>query len=123
MARIARVGDGWLPASIPFDAMMTMWSAIRDMAAANGRDPEALRLVVRANTSSIQRRPEEERPPFEGDLQQLADDVHRCAERGVDEVILDLQFTECATTLTGLTDTFDDLLGRLTDHLATPVAA
>lgn len=123
MARVARRGDGWLPSSLPFDVMMAMWAGIRQMAEAGGRDPDELRLIVRGNTSSLRTFTSPDRPPFEGDLRQLADDVRRCEDLGVHEVILDLQFTECAASLRELLGKLDELLGRVDEYLAPPIPA
>jgi probable F420-dependent oxidoreductase len=123
MARLARVGDGWLPSSLPFDVMMSMWAAIRGMADAGGRDPDELKLVVRAHKMSTQRAPDSGRGPFEGDARQVADDVRRCAELGVDEVIVDLQFTEAARSFTEYMDAMEAVLDQVSEHLDVPVRA
>jgi probable F420-dependent oxidoreductase len=123
MRRVARVGDGWLPAGLPFEAMTAMWTAIRQQATDVGRDASELRLVVRMNKTTLGRVVGPRTAPFEGDLAQTAEDIHRCAELGVDEVIVDLQFTECASSLGAFTGAVEALLGRVTEHLARPVTA
>jgi alkanesulfonate monooxygenase SsuD/methylene tetrahydromethanopterin reductase-like flavin-dependent oxidoreductase (luciferase family) len=120
MARIAQVGDGWLPSSLPFDVMMSMWGAIRAMAEAGGRDPDELKLVVRAHKMSTQRVADGSRRPFEGDARQVAEDVRRCAELGAHEVIVDLQFTEAARSLDEYTDALEAVLDEVGEHLDAP---
>ena len=118
MRRIARIGDGWMPAGLPIDPMVQMWTGIRQMAEGFGRDVDALRLIVRGQmwTSS---HVAGERPLFGGDAQQIADDVARCQEIGADEVILDAQFTEAATGL----DRFTDAVGSIVDRSLAAIGA
>jgi probable F420-dependent oxidoreductase len=104
MARIAHHGDGWLPAGLPLDAMAPMWAGILQMTEDAGRDPAAMKLIVRANCFTLERQPEQDRTLFQGDAQQLASDTRRCRDLGVDEVVLDLQFTEAAADLGRFTD-------------------
>ena len=61
--------DGWLPANLPFDAIAAGWTTIRDGAAAAGRDPHTLELIVRAApTFTTPRSDRRERPsPGRGD--------------------------------------------------------
>jgi probable F420-dependent oxidoreductase len=99
LRRIARVGDGWLPAGLPLDAMVAMWGGIRQMAEDFGRDPSELKLVVRANIFTTQRITAADRPLFQGDAKQIADDVRRCQEVGASEVVLDAQFSEASSGL------------------------
>jgi hypothetical protein len=60
------------------------------MAAELGRDPDSLRMVVRVDPELTDRRLDSDRRAFTGSIAQVADDVRRAAEIGVDEVILDL---------------------------------
>jgi probable F420-dependent oxidoreductase len=114
MARVAQHADGWLPAGLPLDAMTAMWTAILQMTADAGRDPSVMQLIVRANCFTLQRQPERDRVLFQGDARQLAADVRRCRDLGVDEVVLDLQFTEAATDL----DRFSQAIAETTDAVA-----
>jgi probable F420-dependent oxidoreductase len=114
MARLVRSGDGWLPASLPLDAMASMWSMIGQMAADGGRDPSLLQLVVRANCFTVLHQPERGRQLFQGDVGQLASDVRRCQELGAHEVVLDLQFTEASASL----DRFADTVAEVSEAVA-----
>jgi probable F420-dependent oxidoreductase len=91
LERIARRADGWLPASLPFDAIATGWATIRDGAAAAGRDPNTLELIVRAEPTFNDTTLGPTRVPFTGSWRQIADDVARTRDLGADELIIDLQ--------------------------------
>jgi probable F420-dependent oxidoreductase len=92
--RIARVGDGWLPAGLPLETMSAIWSDIRRMTEDEGRDPAAQRLVVRANIRSLEPAAGRDRSLFAGDLSQISDDVRRCRDIGAHEVVVDAHLTE-----------------------------
>lgn len=81
LGRAARIGDGWLaqqalPALDP-DRLADEIASIRSAAAAAGRDPAALRIVLRLVESAGRA----------GDVARRIADLHRA---GVDEVIVDL---------------------------------
>lgn len=90
LERIARRADGWLPVGLPHDVLASMWAGVRDMAAGHGRDPDALRLVVRANVHLTTAPLAGDRPVFSGSLEQIADDTAATADLGADELVLDL---------------------------------
>jgi probable F420-dependent oxidoreductase len=89
--RIARRADGWLPTGLPFDAIAAGWTTIRDGAAAAGRDPHALQLVVRASPTICDAPLGPTRAPFTGSSRQVADDVAQIRDLGASELIIDLQ--------------------------------
>ena len=103
LERIARRYDGWLPYGLPFDVMHTMWSGVLDTADRYGRDTTALQLVLRTMPAITDVALGSDRAPFTGSRQQVADDVRRAHDHGVDELILDLQST--ARTPDELVDT------------------
>jgi probable F420-dependent oxidoreductase len=115
--RIARSADGWLPTGLPFDAIGAGWATIRDGAAAAGRDPDALELIVRAapTVSDAARGPT--RAPFTGSWRQIAGDVAHTRDLGADELIIDLQAQ--ATRPDELVDTALELAA---DAITTTVA-
>jgi probable F420-dependent oxidoreductase len=118
MQRIARVGDGWLPAGLPLEVMAGMWAGIKQMAEGFGRDPSELRLVVRGNIWSTQRTTAADRPMFVGDPTQIADDVRRCQDIGASEVVLDAQFSEASRGLTQLAGTIAAIAEACDDVVA-----
>jgi probable F420-dependent oxidoreductase len=89
--RIARSADGWLPTGLPFDAIAAGWTTIRDGAAAAGRDPHALELIVRAAPTFTDAALGPTRAPFTGSWRQVADDVAHTRDLGAHELIIDLQ--------------------------------
>jgi probable F420-dependent oxidoreductase len=115
MQRIARVGDGWLPAGLPLDVMTGMWAGIQQMAEGFGRDPSELRLVVRGNVWSTQRTTDHDRPMFVGDATQIADDVRRCEEVGASEVVIDLQFSEASRALSSFAGAIESITAACDD--------
>ena len=89
--RIARRADGWLPVGLPHDVLASMWAALRDMTHQHGRDPDALRLVVRANVKITDAHLGDHRPVFSGTIAQIAEDLLATRAVGAHELILDLQ--------------------------------
>lgn len=102
MERVARRADGWLPTGMPLDVMAMMWTAIRHLAADHGRDPDALRMVIRVDPQLTDRPLGDDRMAFAGSVDQVTDDLEQTAELGAHEVILDLH--HCADTPSGLID-------------------
>ena len=88
--RVARRADGWTPADVPLDAVAWMWSTVLDLALSYGRQPDRLRLVVRANVRSTERRLDSPRAEFAGSVDQIGADVVRARQLGAHELLLDL---------------------------------
>ncbi|MGW0804917.1 TIGR03619 family F420-dependent LLM class oxidoreductase [Nonomuraea sp. NPDC002799] len=89
LRRIGRRGDGWLTAALPIPALTSMWRTIRESAERAGRDPGALRMILRANPVVTG----QGTPPRSGTVAQIGAYLATAAEAGVHEVILDLQHT------------------------------
>ena len=85
-ARAARLGDGWNPAGLPLDAMAQMFSSIKQMAAAAGRDPARLEMAVRANLQLTEKPLGKDRRAFTGTLDQIKEDTAACRAIGAHEV-------------------------------------
>ena len=121
--RIARRADGWLPTGLPFDAIAAGWTTIRDGAAAAGRDPHTLELIVRAAPTFSDAALGPTRAPFTGSRRQIADDVARTRDLGAHELIIDLQAQ--VTRPDELVDTALELAGStitISAALAPPAA-
>jgi probable F420-dependent oxidoreductase len=98
LARIARRADGWIPVGIPIPAVAGMRQGISQMATDAGRDPDAIGCVVRANVHLVDGLAgEDDRPDFCGTVRQVMDDIERCADAGVDEVLVDVQWSPDVT--------------------------
>lgn len=99
LRRAGRVADGWISGSRQNLAEVAACvDTVRGAAEEAGRDPAALRLIVRG---VVQLDPEEgadeqaddgARRPLTGSAEQIRDDLGRLAEVGVTEVFLDLNF-------------------------------
>jgi probable F420-dependent oxidoreductase len=115
--RIARHADGWLPTGLPFDAIAAGWTTIRDGAAAAGRDPDALELIVRAAPTFSDAALGPTRAPFTGSLRQITADIAHTRDLGAHELIIDLQAQ--ATRPDELVDTALELTtGAITNVVA-----
>lgn len=105
--RVARRADGWNPAGIPVELLAPMFAGVRDLAASHGRDPDALRLVVRANIGLTPAPIDGERTDYQGSIEQVADDLVATRAAGAHEVILGLQGDEgFAASLDATLDAF-----------------
>ncbi|MFF3669690.1 TIGR03619 family F420-dependent LLM class oxidoreductase [Microtetraspora malaysiensis] len=93
LERVGRRADGWLGAALPIPVLTGMWAAIRRAAEDAGRDPEALRMVLRANPIVTDAPAPEAHVPGMGTVAQISDYLAAAAEAGADEVLLDLQLT------------------------------
>jgi alkanesulfonate monooxygenase SsuD/methylene tetrahydromethanopterin reductase-like flavin-dependent oxidoreductase (luciferase family) len=96
---VAEKADGWVPSGIPIPVMKDMWAGIKSMAAAAGRDPDALALVVRANVVLTSKPIGDHRPPFVGDAAQVRADIQATREAGAHEIAFDVQATRGAATV------------------------
>jgi probable F420-dependent oxidoreductase len=88
LERIARRADGWIPSRMPVGALASMFRAVRDLAAGHGRDPGALRFVVRANIRLAGQPIIGDRESYCGTLEQVAADLDATRAAGAHEVIL-----------------------------------
>ena len=87
---MARRADGWNPAGLAVDAIAPMWAHGRDRAAAFGRDPDVMRLVVRADVHMTERALGADRPAYHGIVEQIAEDLDATRRAGAHEVVLHL---------------------------------
>ena len=88
--RAARRAAGWSPTGISVDDLPPMWAEVQRLAVAAGRDPEDLRLVVRAGIELLGAPAGAGRASYQGDAEQVAGDVHATHRIGADEVVLHL---------------------------------
>ncbi len=105
LQRTARVADGWNPTAVPLEGMAQMFSAIKQMAAAAGRDPSSLELVIRANLHITDKPVEKDRFIFTGTMDQIKEDTEACRKLGASEVHFDPGF--------GASKTLDQWLGLM----------
>lgn len=121
LRRIARHGDGWMPAGLPPALVDGMWRRLLQLTEAEGRDPAAQRLIIRANTV-ITGSPGGQHT---GPVRHVADELLAFAEIGAHEVHLDLQFDPAIRTARQYLETAEAITARLRDRIgpATPEAA
>lgn len=111
MKRVAKYADGWNPAGVPFEGMLEMFGAIKQMAEAEGRDPSALKLVVRANVMMSDGAMGDSRNIFSGSDDEIAADIARAREIGVDELFFDAGFSPGVETAADLRGAMERLWG------------
>lgn len=89
LARAGRMSDGWISSSrADLSAIGRSIDVVRAAAAAAGRDPEAVRIVVRG----VVKVRDGERAPLVGSLSEIRGDLDRLAAAGVTETFVDLNF-------------------------------
>ena len=93
LRRAAVYANGWNPVGIPADGMAKMMAQLREMAAAAGRDPAAMEVVVRANIYVTPRPLGADRWIFSGSLDQVKADIDAVRALGVQEVFFDPTFS------------------------------
>jgi len=94
LKRAGERADGWMPAGLPNSEIPALFGAVREAAAAAGRDPSRMELIVRANLFLTDTAiPGPDRYSFTGSLEQIADDVGELRQIGADEVIFETQFS------------------------------
>ncbi len=96
LRRIGRIADGWISSSREdLQAIGTSIDVVRTSAAEAGREPDALRFVVRgvvhlSNTATGAQG--DARTPLQGNADEIRSDLAALAGRGVTEVFLDLNW-------------------------------
>jgi len=99
LKRAATLADGWNPVAIPVDGMTQMFSSIKQMAKAAGRDPSSLKMLVRAHLEIHHKPLGKERVIFTGTLDEIKEDVAACQRIGAHELFFDPTFFAGAQTL------------------------
>ena len=94
LRRVGRIADGWISASRhDLRAISDAIGTIHAAATAAGRDPAALRAVVRGVVGlGDEVHDDAGRRPLTGSAEAIRDDLGRLHEAGVTEVFLDLNF-------------------------------
>jgi probable F420-dependent oxidoreductase len=95
LRRVGEQADGWISRSRQdLTRIGTDVATIKSAAAAVGRDPDRLRVVVRGVVELLDTATDDAagRRPLHGTEMQIRDDLSRLAEQGVTEVFWDLNF-------------------------------
>ncbi len=100
LRRAGRLADGWIAGSTHDPARLARDVAtVRAGAEEAGRDPSALRVLVRVVPELVGTDPGPERRPFHGTVDQLLADVDALGTHGATEVLLDLNLSPAVGTL------------------------
>lgn len=111
LKRLATVADGWNPVLIPPAGMAQMFDQVKQMAKEAGRDPSALKLIVRAILEITEKPLGKDRAIFNGSLEQIAEDTKACADIGAHEVFFDPAFSTGGQSLDRWMTLLDQLKG------------
>lgn len=123
LQRIARRADGWLSVFLPEEVTLGMFGRICRLAEENGRDPEAMRLVVRANPYITAERTADAGAPFTGTVDQIADQVKRYVELGAHELFVDFQYSPGMRGAGAMLDIAGEVFDRVSPALERRAAA
>jgi alkanesulfonate monooxygenase SsuD/methylene tetrahydromethanopterin reductase-like flavin-dependent oxidoreductase (luciferase family) len=92
LARVGRRADGWLGVGLPLPVLTQAWETVAEHAAKAGREPEALRLVLRVNPVFSADPVPDEQVPTRGTVRQLADYLSAAVESLGAEPLIDLHY-------------------------------
>jgi probable F420-dependent oxidoreductase len=101
MKRVATLADGWLPVGIPAAGIKPMFEQIKSMAREAGRNPDDLKLIVRANVAILPEAQGEGRFAFVGSEDEVRADLHSIKELDPDEIEFDPTTGPWGTTVEG----------------------
>jgi probable F420-dependent oxidoreductase len=92
LRRAGRLCDGWVSSSQSDPAAVTeAIQLVRESAAKAGRDPSAMRFIVRGAVK-VRSDALEDRRPLTGTIEQIREDIADYAARGATELFVDLNF-------------------------------
>lgn len=94
LRRAGRLAEGWISSTRQdLSQIAHAIELVRDGAREAGRDPNRIRVLVRALVDLVDNDPGPGRRPFHGTRQQLLDDLADLRAHGVTEVLVDLNFS------------------------------
>ncbi|MFE9094483.1 LLM class F420-dependent oxidoreductase [Streptomyces sp. NPDC007264] len=89
--RLVDHADGWLPVGMGLEQIAAQWSALQELAEERGRK-EPIQTVLRVNaTYSAGAYDGADRRPFQGNADQIVEDLAAHAAIGLEEILVDLQ--------------------------------
>ncbi|MEU6576465.1 LLM class F420-dependent oxidoreductase [Streptomyces sp. NPDC046805] len=105
--RLVDKADGWMPTAMGAERLAAQWRELQDLAAERGRT-EPLQTVLRANPRYTPKAyGGADRRPFQGNVEQIAEDLAAHAAVGLDEILVDVQ--ECVRDAEELKDVAAEL--------------
>ena len=93
LRRVATLADGWLPVGVPVQGMKQMFDGIRGMAKEAGRNPDEIKLVVRANIVINDKPMGDGRWIFAGSTDEIKADIQATRDIGAHEIHFDPTFS------------------------------
>jgi probable F420-dependent oxidoreductase len=94
LRRAGRLAQGWISSSRQdLTRIGSSVETVREGAREAGRDPEAVRILVRGLVDLLDDDPGGQRRPLQGTREQVLDDLAALRAQGVTEVFLDLNFS------------------------------
>ncbi|MEU8242233.1 TIGR03619 family F420-dependent LLM class oxidoreductase [Actinoplanes missouriensis] len=90
LRRVARRADGWVASGVTPAQVKESLAGLRAMAEEFGRDPAEISCTVQIGTLDLTESTASPRPPYAGNVAQLAEDVVALAEAGADHVYITL---------------------------------
>jgi len=96
--RAATLGDGYHGGILPFDQMKELLGGFIQAAQNTGRDLSELQVVCRGNLKLLDKSPGTSRYPLTGTIVEIKDDLKRCEEMGITEILFEMNFEPGITT-------------------------
>jgi len=96
--RAATLGDGYHGGILPFDQMKELFGGFIQAAQNAGRDLSELQVVCRGNIKLLDKSPGTSRYPLTGTIVEIKDDLKRCEEMGITEILFEMNFEPGITT-------------------------
>lgn len=94
LRRAGRLAQGWIGSSRQdLTSIGASVALVHDGAREAGRDPEAVRILVRLLVDLVDEDPGRDRRPLQGTREQVLDDLAALRAQGVTEVFFDLNFS------------------------------
>ena len=94
LRRAGRLAQGWISSSRhDLSRIGAYVETVREGAREAGRDPEAVRILVRGLVDLVDDDPGGQRRPLQGTREQVLDDLAALRAQGVTEVFFDLNFS------------------------------
>lgn len=106
LQRAAALADGWMPIAIPLEGMTAMLAQLRQFAAAAGRDPQALEIIVGANIEITEKPLGAARAIFTGSEDQVRDDIEAVKKIGASEIFFVIFHEESIKDLVAMMERF-----------------
>ena len=109
LRRVALNADGWIPVGVPVDGMRQMLEGIRTTAKEAGRNPDDVKLVVRANIVISDAPMGENRWVYTGTPDEIKADIRATKDIGAHEIQFDPSFSPAGESMGGFMRTMEQV--------------